>query len=131
MRATLTDRNSVEVYHLLNETVDELDFRDRVIKMCLGGALIISPCVHDFKCKHFVDHGLHCKCHHDEGKQPTALMRVHVCCLLMKPPDEAQRRRVSRSCIWTVRDTDETLRFCCAINLSERSIFLRSEAARS
>ncbi len=36
MRAVLTDRNSVEMYHLLEETVDELDFRDRVIKMCLG-----------------------------------------------------------------------------------------------
>ena len=37
IRATVTDSNSVEVYHLLNETTDELDFRDRVIKMCLGG----------------------------------------------------------------------------------------------
>ena len=37
LRATLTDSNSVEVYHLLDETTDELDFRDRVIKMCLGG----------------------------------------------------------------------------------------------
>lgn len=36
IRATLTDSNSVEVYHLLEETLDELDFRDRVIKMCLG-----------------------------------------------------------------------------------------------
>lgn len=42
VRATLTDRNSVEVYHLLAETVDELDFRDRVIKMCLGEPLIIT-----------------------------------------------------------------------------------------
>lgn len=36
MRAVLTDRNSVEMRHLLEETTDELDFRDRVIKMCLG-----------------------------------------------------------------------------------------------
>lgn len=39
MRAALTDRNSVEMYHLLEETKDELDFRDRVIKMCLGKCL--------------------------------------------------------------------------------------------
>ena len=36
VRAVLTDRNSIEVYHLLEETKDELDLRDRVIKMCLG-----------------------------------------------------------------------------------------------
>lgn len=42
IRATLTDKNSIEVYHLLDETVDELDFRDRVIKMCLGEPLIIT-----------------------------------------------------------------------------------------
>lgn len=35
--ATLTDSNCVKVYHLLDETTDELDFRDRVVKMCLGG----------------------------------------------------------------------------------------------
>ena len=40
MRAVLTDRNSVEMYHLLEETKDELDFRDRVIKMCLGKCLL-------------------------------------------------------------------------------------------
>ena len=39
MRAVLTDRNSVEMYHLLEETKDELDFRDRVSKMCLGKSL--------------------------------------------------------------------------------------------
>ena len=37
IKATLTNRNSIEVYHLLEETKDELDFQDRVIKMCLGG----------------------------------------------------------------------------------------------
>ena len=41
IRATLTDSNSVEVCHLLDETTDDLDFRDRVIKMCLGGAYFI------------------------------------------------------------------------------------------
>lgn len=41
IRATLTDSNSVEVYHLLDETSDELDFRDRVIKMCLGGTSLL------------------------------------------------------------------------------------------
>ena len=42
IRATLTDSTSVEVYHLLEETTDELDFRDRVIKMCLGGTSLLS-----------------------------------------------------------------------------------------
>lgn len=43
IRATLTDTNCVKVYHLLDETTDELDFRDRVIKICLGGDHIFHP----------------------------------------------------------------------------------------
>ena len=37
VRATVTDKNSVEVLHLMEETKDELDFSDRVIMLCLGG----------------------------------------------------------------------------------------------
>lgn len=43
MRAELTDRNTIKMYHLLEETKDELDFRDRVVKMCLGhGHLVVT-----------------------------------------------------------------------------------------
>lgn len=37
-RAVLADKSTVKVYNILNETADELDFRDRVVKMCLGDA---------------------------------------------------------------------------------------------
>ena len=35
-RAVLADKRTVKVCNILEETSDELDFRDRVIKMSLG-----------------------------------------------------------------------------------------------
>ena len=48
-RAVLADSKTIKVYNILEETSDELDFRDRVIKMCLGelvcnNGLALHPC---------------------------------------------------------------------------------------
>lgn len=39
-RALLATKSTVKVYNILEETSDELDFKDRVIKMCLGEVLM-------------------------------------------------------------------------------------------
>ncbi|KAL3133954.1 Intraflagellar transport protein 80 [Trebouxia sp. C0010 RCD-2024] len=81
IRATLTDKNSIEVYHLLDETVDELDFRDRVIKMCLGhGHLIVATatqcCIHSLA---------HLNTPHilDWKETPTLILHAERCFLLV------------------------------------------------
>lgn len=54
-RAVLADNRTIKVYNILEETTDELDFRDRVTKMCLGGQIIecANPVLH---CIHVLDH---------------------------------------------------------------------------
>ncbi|DBA75301.1 hypothetical protein WJX77_003211 [Trebouxia sp. C0004] len=81
MRAVLTDRNSVEMYHLLEETKDELDFRDRVIKMCLGhGHLVVATAT---QCCIYSLASLNTPHILDLKETPTLIMHADRCFLMV------------------------------------------------